>query len=215
MVESAADNSEADRDILFGTPIFARQWDGSDELNARLTRLILEDYSQEDRRKNSNAGGWQTRDDLFSRNDDGLRQLKSMVDRVLCEAMASVSAGPVEQLNIEFRIDAWANVTSNGGYNIVHSHPNALWSGVYYVAAGGEVDQQSVSGKIEFLDPRIAVDHFQLPGLKATSRQVFANRPGLMLVFPGWLKHMVHPHSGWSPRISIAFNVVPIMRSGR
>ena len=29
----------------------------------------------------------------------------------------------------------------------------------------------------------------------------------LFLVFPGWLKHFVHPYRGSRPRVSIAFNV--------
>ena len=33
-------------------------------------------------------------------------------------------------------IDAWANVNRGGDYNIVHTHPNCMWSGVYYVALG-------------------------------------------------------------------------------
>ncbi len=32
-------------------------------------------------------------------------------------------------------------------------------------------------------------------------------RPGLMVLFPGWLKHFVHPHTGTGTRISIAFNI--------
>jgi hypothetical protein len=31
--------------------------------------------------------------------------------------------------------------------------------------------------------------------------------PGLMIVFPSWLKHMVHPYYGTGERISVAFNV--------
>jgi hypothetical protein len=31
--------------------------------------------------------------------------------------------------------------------------------------------------------------------------------PGLMVMFPGWLKHMVHPFFGSGERISISFNL--------
>jgi hypothetical protein len=31
--------------------------------------------------------------------------------------------------------------------------------------------------------------------------------PGLMVMFPSWLKHMVHPFQGLGERISISFNV--------
>jgi hypothetical protein len=44
-------------------------------------------------------------------------------------------------------------------------------------------------------------------------RNVFEGRylvepmPGLMVMFPSWLKHMVHPFHGSGERISISFNI--------
>jgi hypothetical protein len=32
-------------------------------------------------------------------------------------------------------------------------------------------------------------------------------RPGMLVVFPGWLQHYVHPYRGTRPRIAIACNV--------
>ncbi len=37
--------------------------------------------------------------------------------------------------------------------------------------------------------------------------------PGLMVMFPSWLKHMVHPFSGNGERISISFNVYVQMKA--
>jgi len=31
--------------------------------------------------------------------------------------------------------------------------------------------------------------------------------PGLMVFFPSWLKHIVHPYRGTGERISISYNV--------
>ena len=38
------------------------------------------------------------------------------------------------------------------------------------------------------------------------SRIVIAPEPGLLVIFPGYLTHFVHPYAGATPRISIAFN---------
>jgi hypothetical protein len=38
-------------------------------------------------------------------------------------------------------------------------------------------------------------------------RYFFEAMPGLMVMFPSWLKHMVHPFFGSGERISTSFNV--------
>ena len=39
------------------------------------------------------------------------------------------------------------------------------------------------------------------------SRTYVRPRPGLMVLFPSYVPHMVFPHEGASERISIAFNL--------
>lgn len=210
MSEGAHGPLQRDREVLFGTPVYARQWPECDALNDGLARFIETEVSLGQKRRNSNSGGWQSPADLFARKNENLRRLKSMVDALLLDAVSDSGLHSAGGLDVGFRIDAWANVTKPSGYNIVHAHPNALWSGVYYVKSGGEIDQDTLSGKIEFIDPRAGADQIQLAGGTGSRRHVFANRPGLMLLFPGWLKHMVHPHQGDGSRISIAFNAVPV-----
>jgi hypothetical protein len=36
---------------------------------------------------------------------------------------------------------------------------------------------------------------------------------GMLLLFPAWLDHFVHPHAGSEPRISIAFNALLVRPS--
>jgi uncharacterized protein (TIGR02466 family) len=83
-----------------------------------------------------------------------------------------------------------------------------VWSGVYYVDAGDPPNaDRPKSGAIEFLDPRAGAEMMAAPGLPFGETKSFIPETGQMIVFPSWLKHMVHPYWGDNDRISIAFNI--------
>ena len=44
------------------------------------------------------------------------------------------------------------------------------------------------------------------PGSPYGQRMLIRPVPGLLVLFPSWLYHFVHPSTAYSPRISIAFN---------
>jgi hypothetical protein len=103
-------------------------------------------------------------------------------------------------------ITAWATVCRAGAYHAPHSHPDSAWSGVYYVDGGAENPDQPLSGMLEFLDPRAGAEAVSAPG--DPYGEPFRVRPqaGLLVVFPSWLYHWVHPYAGETPRIAISFN---------
>jgi len=90
----------------------------------------------------------------------------------------------------------------------VHNHPNCVWSGVYYVGAGEPEGNNAENGKLELLDPRIGANMMYIKGTVLETRYLIDPLPGLMVMFPSWLSHMVHPFFGKGERISIAFNIV-------
>ena len=71
---------------------------------------------------------------------------------------------------------------------------------------GADNPDQPLSGVLEFLDPRAGVDAVTAPG--DPYGEPFRVRPqaGLLVIFPSWLYHWVHPYSGQTPRIAISFN---------
>ena len=72
----------------------------------------------------------------------------------------------------------------------------------------GNPDQSvGPNGAIEFIDPRPAVGVFDFPGITATGTWTLLPEPGLMLLFPSWLRHSVLPYFGDKSRITIAFNI--------
>jgi hypothetical protein len=74
-------------------------------------------------------------------------------------------------------------------------HQDSLISGVFYAQIP---DQQS--GAIIFEDPRGSLPPFG-------ERLTHSPQTGEMLMFPGWLVHLVTSSMSTQPRISFAFNV--------
>jgi uncharacterized protein (TIGR02466 family) len=113
-------------------------------------------------------------------------------------------------------VQAWANVNGPGDGNICHYHPGSFWLATYYyVADGGCASDPSLGGEFEMLDPRGPGRGMYAPALKCAgedgtsvgSAETIRPRPGLLFLFPSWLRHQVRPYRGTGLRISIAFNL--------
>jgi uncharacterized protein (TIGR02466 family) len=102
--------------------------------------------------------------------------------------------------------EAWAMVMTDGDHTIVHEHGDAHWSSTYYVDAGdADLERTPDSGAFAVLDPRRGGR--ALPGIDPGPTFTIRPRTGMLVVFPGWLQHYVHPYRGTRPRISIACNL--------
>jgi uncharacterized protein (TIGR02466 family) len=192
--------------MAFGTPISSYLWADSDIINAELRTLILQKEKADPGLTKSNVGGWHSGADLFFWEADCVRKLQDRVSTTALDLtrLVTVSDGPRK---MHLRIDGWANVSRRGHYNSVHDHPGATWSGVYYVSGGEPDNSVPTNGKLEFIDPRVGVTVPPLEQGVLGGRYLVDPLSGLMVMFPGWLKHMVHPFSGSGERISISLNV--------
>jgi uncharacterized protein (TIGR02466 family) len=186
--------------LAFATPISTYLWPDSDELNVALKNVILQKEKDEQGVKRSNVGGWHSKQDLFSWPSDCVGTLKDRVIACTSDMIRIVTKPKSPQLNLQ--LECWANVARRGNYNAMHDHTAAIWSGVYYVSQGEPDGNDPHNGKLELLDPRVGVNMFG----ELNTNYLVDPIPGLMVMFPGWLKHMVRPFSGSGERISIAFN---------
>lgn len=195
--------------MQFGTPLVSYRWPASEEMNEGLTKLILreEESDDEGRGVRSNAGGWQSRGNLIMRPEPEFQALKQRMETMVFGLLGALVRKDGTKRTFTLLFDSWANVCRNGNYNVVHTHPNAMWSIVYYVAAGEPDASIPYSGLLELLDPRESANYIQVPNTVLDARTFVENRPGRMVLFPSWVKHMVHPFVGSGVRISIACNV--------
>ena len=104
--------------------------------------------------------------------------------------------------------DMWININEYRDYNKLHSHPNSLFSGVYYVKAPDKC------GYISFENPAVDIMEHTYSEIDFKEWNVFnihtrwqEARENILYVFPGWLRHLVEPNLSNEKRISISFNI--------
>lgn len=196
-----------DGHVAFGTPMIIRKAAGAADFNQRLAAHILAQRDADAERRavsRSGIGGWRTGDDFLDDPAAVVTELRALAEAAVLEMLAMAKPGPVEGRIT--RLYGWANVNGAGDYNTIHSHPTSQWSGVYYAAIGENDPSRPLSGVIEFQDPRGAPQAQPFPGFDFGHKLRLVPETGLLLVFPSWLLHMVHPFHGAGERISIAFN---------
>ncbi len=192
--------------LAYATPVVAWPWPDTAARDEALAAAILAAEARGPSADNNLVGGWSSGKDLFSWTEPAVAELSQQV-RALAGALTQATNVRAPEMAVRFRVEAWANVLRAGGYHNLHDHPNAVWSGVYYVRVPPPDAARPLAGAIEFVDPRQGADANSLPGSAFRERLRYQPKPGLMLLFPGWLKHLVHPVAGAGERISVSFNL--------
>lgn len=192
----------------FPTPLLVKRY-GDGELNRRLLEHIAEREAREPSRGLSNIGGWHSEANFLEAADPAVRELRKSVSACVLEMLDLTRHKPLPN-DQSLRVTAWANVARAGSYNAIHNHTPALYSGVYYAGVGDPAPEGSRDGMIEFVDPRPGPHGGPLPTHAFNAPLMIDPEPGMLLMFPGWLLHYVHPYRGTTPRVSIAFNVRPV-----
>ena len=102
----------------------------------------------------------------------------------------------------------WANINGPGGYNKPHVHPNALFSGVYYIKTPPNC------GRLICQDPRPGIQTC-MPTRKKEKPPKYLWRDvhlqpqeNRAIIFPAWLWHAVEPNESNDIRISVSFNFI-------
>jgi uncharacterized protein (TIGR02466 family) len=205
----------------FPTLIGRFQVPDADAMNRELQQLILAEEAEYASLGRSNIGGWHSRPDFLHRQNPALPALTSWITWALRRMIDTSSGTGVFAGTLS--VTAWATICRGGAYHAPHSHPDSAWSGVYYVDAGTESVNQPLSGVLEFIDPRAGAEAVTAPADPYGEPFRIRPRAGLLVIFPSWLFHWVHPYDGMTPRIAISFNVAmareasasPVANGGR
>lgn len=187
---------------LFVSPVLVTRLADVDPLNEALSDRFRSESQTARGRSASNAGGWHSEPDLATRPEPAIQQLMSRFTDAATSYLRSV-AGQQRVLLPEgfgYAVEAWAMVVRRGDHMTLHDHAEAQLSSVYYADAG---DGEAM---LSLVDPRRG--NLRFPGLALDPTQ-FNLRPetGMIVVFPGWMQHFVHPYTGSRPRVSIAANL--------
>ncbi|MFO1248720.1 MAG: TIGR02466 family protein [Alphaproteobacteria bacterium] len=193
---------------VFPTTILQRHLDGMEEVNRQISALVSRIAATEPNATmgTTTEGGFQTKEDLFQRDDPGINALKPHILKAVQEYSGHVLRQELLRppSKLDFILWGWAVSYRAGHTQGLHVHPGANVSGVYYVSAPPSTLEPGDFGKISFYDPRPRATMIQLPN--QVNRHRVAPTPGDMYLFPSWLEHSVSAFQGEGERLCIAFN---------
>jgi uncharacterized protein (TIGR02466 family) len=199
--------------LEFAPAVIARHfWEGSEELNVQLRDVILAKMRSSRGVVDTNVGGWHSERDLPSWPDPAIATLVERVRAMICELVRKTVDDPGPEHLDGWRIEGWANVNRRGSYNKSHHHAGGrvpsrnLWSGIYYVDAGGS-DAASRDGLTKFEDQSGVAKEILRCSDPFEREMTIVPQPGLMVLFPATLRHYVTPYAGEANRITIALNM--------
>lgn len=199
------DPSAARYNTIFATPLITHVWADGPELNAALREHITARAAERPGIGKSNQGGWHSETGQLEFCGEAgrtlVRHMQELADEATRRAFAEHGQVPPEY---RWTVSAWVNINRSGDFNKVHVHPGSTWSGTYYVD-DGEPDDSNGGTPLHLFDPCQGRTMSFLPMLP--SSVYIRPRPGLMVLFPSYVPHMVFPHVGRGARISIAFNL--------
>lgn len=209
----------------FATPIATVRATDYESLNRALVPLFLEKESAGDTFRHevripTQVGSvFESRFDLFDWNDPPIQQLAQFCHDALYDLVQALNGYSDDEMDaFTFFYESWFHVTRTGGFQSLHYHPGASWSGIYAVQTGDAVDDRPESGQVKFYDPRGAAFMHVDAGNRRTDPRFSAtpvylsHEAGQLVMFPSWLMHEVLPYMGQRERIVVAFNAA--VRSG-
>lgn len=169
---------------IFPTRIWYKKIDKLLTLHSSwIEDLYIARTERPDGKSYSVKNGWQGEVNL--QNDKKFSTLKNTLVPVFNETLKQIAP----EKNIQFKINAWANIQDHGGYNEAHVHPFSLFSAFYYLKVTNK------SGRINFKDPRLGLQNHIFasssnpPPPNNFSSIKIQQEEGLLLIFPSWLKH--------------------------
>jgi uncharacterized protein (TIGR02466 family) len=208
---------------IFATPLLVCTIPDHARINHELRRKILDREASTPAEADHEVIGWSSPHDMsmFEWAGAVMEDLLAPVIEVATQATefserAPDLAGQHPRWQV---VETWANVQRKGGTNAVHPHPGTFWSGVYYVDVGDITAQGDAGGELQLYDPRGCLPtmlapflRYAVPELHDAGKSIsLTPEAGMCVLFPGWLSHAVGIYRGEQPRISVAFNLDPVI----
>ena len=183
-------------ELLFSTPIWKYQIDDID--NRTMEECAYKLRTIDNGVVISNQGGWQSQGLPYQRSTDFHPILNKIIE-LLSEIKLNK---PVENI---LDITSWININGKYSYNELHNHIGMSFSGVYYIKV-----PEGDCGTIGFQDPRplVAGDFFFNQRYEGGGDYAYPPKEGMLLLFPGFIDHMVRSNRTNEDRISLSFNLL-------
>ena len=151
--------------------------------------------------------GSQTRQDLTLSADPAIRALFQVIDAPIRAHIAALGPGqdPLRRrASGGYRLNgAWSVNLRPGGFHVDHVHPKGWLSSALHIELPAAVETEP-QGWLKFGEPGI-------PTLPALPPEHFVKpEAGWLVLFPSYMWHGTMPFEGDQPRLTVAFDVIPI-----
>jgi len=121
-----------------------------------------------------------------------------------------------EGLNYDNKLEissSWFTKTHKGEQSPMHDHKNCVFSAVYYY---GDYDDKV--GNLIFKNPIVNLTSYRLNVGKSNKFNTYdieiTPQAGSLLIFPSYVSHKIDVHKSDIPRLSLAFNMIPVGQYG-
>ena len=121
-----------------------------------------------------------------------------------------------EGLNYDNKLEissSWFTKTHKGEQSPMHDHKNCVFSAVYYY---GDYDDKV--GNLIFKNPIVNLTSYRLNVGKSNKFNTYdievTPQSGSLLIFPSYVSHKIDVHKSDIPRLSLAFNMIPVGQYG-
>lgn len=206
-------------DQFFATPMAEVRMAKPEKLTKALSKLFLEkekqgaEFKATYKRDTQHGDLFESRFDLFYWEDAPVKELFEFCHSATTELLRQLSGYTQEEFDkLKFFYHSWFHVTRNGGFQGMHFHQNASWSGIFCVDPGDRLPDAPYSGRVRFHDPRHMAYYYTDAGNKKLLPPAHMgtvdmhHETGKLLIFPSYLMHEIYPYVGERPRIVVAFN---------
>lgn len=154
-------------------------------------------------------GGTQTRGNLFETADPMLQALARDIQGAVEARLRTLPSDPTHPFlarntgAIRFS-GSWSVRLRSAGFHVSHIHPSGWLSSALYVSLPKAVRQGKGQGELAFGAPDAAL------GLDLPPRRTVKPHEGQLVIFPSYLWHGTTPFEDDAPRLTAAFDALPM-----
>ncbi len=191
--------------LLWPMLFMQRMLPGNEAANAEFERLIL----QREAASTDLTTGY-TEQSFFASSHPAIDWLRQCIHKSAVDYCQRAGV----DYPIDWTLQGWSNVNRLGDYHDPHNHPYAYLSGTYYVRVPESITTEDNRSDVRpscitFYDPRSAVNMTAIKNDPQVEPEFTVSpKAGMILLWPSFLMHYVHPNLSDEPRISISFNLM-------
>ncbi len=190
---------------LWPTKLVRRHLTGFEEPTQALVKLI-----RDMERVNKNLTTDYLAPDFFNLDDPAVGWLREQINQTVIDYLRAIGI----DYDVKWTIQGWPNINRLGDYHDAHNHPGSYLSGTYYLKMPGVKEPMRNRADlrpshITFYDPRPGVN------MTAIAKDPYVDpeftvlpEPGLLMMWPAFLSHFIHPNLSKDTRVSVSFNIV-------